>query len=114
VESFSKAEEVRAAREKYRFDWEASYLCFSVREPFISKTSVASIVFGRIEARDHLHVISGMPQNGVIFSDGVEADYLAFNSGAIARIGLAEKQLHLVVPPQPRAARASRRAASRR
>ena len=39
-----------------------------------------------------------MPQNGVIFSDGVEDDRLDFNSGAIARIGLAERTLSLVVP----------------
>lgn len=111
VEAFSKTEEVRAAREKYRFDWEASYLCFSVREPFVSKTSAASLVFGRIEAREQLHVHSGMPQNGVIFSDGIEADYLPFNSGAIARVGVAEKRLNLVVPasPPPPARRERRR-----
>ena len=39
-----------------------------------------------------------MPQNGVIFSDGVEEDRLDFNSGAIARIGLADRTLRLVVP----------------
>jgi hypothetical protein len=38
-----------------------------------------------------------MPQGGVIFSDGVESDFLEFNSGILARIGLAEKKLHLVV-----------------
>jgi NAD kinase len=79
-----------------RFDWEADYLVFSVREPFISKTSAAHTVFGRIEANDTLEVVSQMPQNGVIFSDGVEADYLEFNSGTIANIGLSEKKLHLV------------------
>ena len=39
-----------------------------------------------------------MPQNGVIFSDGIEEDYLAFNSGAVARIALAEKKVHLLIP----------------
>jgi hypothetical protein len=33
----------------------------------------------------------------VIFSDGIEADYLSFNAGAIATIGLAEKKTYLVV-----------------
>lgn len=42
--------------------------------------------------------VSRMPQNGVLFSDSVEADYLQFNSGAIAKIGLAEKEVHLIVP----------------
>ena len=81
----------------YRSDWEADSLTFSVREPFISKISSANLIFGHISARESLQITSQMPQNGVIFSDGIEADYLQFNSGAIARIGLAEKKLHLVV-----------------
>ena len=89
--------QIQATREQYRFDWEADYVCYSVREPFISKTSHASVVFGRISAGQTLELTSQMPQNGVIFSDGIEEDYLEFNSGAIARIGLAEKKVHLVV-----------------
>jgi hypothetical protein len=38
-----------------------------------------------------------MPENGVIFSDGIEADYLEFNSGTQATITVAEKQGRLVV-----------------
>ena len=38
-----------------------------------------------------------MPENGVIFSDGFEADYLEFNSGAHASIGIAEREGRLVV-----------------
>jgi hypothetical protein len=38
-----------------------------------------------------------MPKNGVIFSYGVESDYLEFNSGSIATIGVAEKQGLLTV-----------------
>jgi hypothetical protein len=33
-----------------------------------------------------------MPQDGVIFSGGVEADYLAFDSGAVASISVAEEK----------------------
>ena len=36
-------------------------------------------------------------EGGVIFSDGVEADALAFNAGAVATISLAEKKTRLVV-----------------
>jgi NAD kinase len=97
VEGFSRAAEVRAVKDKYRFDWEADYLYFSVREPFVSKVSAAGLVFGRIPAAEQLELVSAMPQNGVIFSDGVEADYLQFNSGVIARIGLADKKVHLIV-----------------
>ena len=80
----------------YRFDWEARRLVFAVREPFISKTSRAGLVYGEVTDADPLDVVSQMPQNGVIFSDGVEADYLEFNSGSVARIGLAERTLSLV------------------
>jgi hypothetical protein len=83
--------------EKYRFDWEADYLLFSVREPFPTKVSGVNLAFARINEGSHLTVISQMPQNGVIFSDGIEADFLEFNSGRIARIGVAEKKVHLVV-----------------
>jgi len=81
----------------YRLDWSADALYFSVREPFTSKLSSANIVFGRIEAGQELVLHSHNPENGVIFSDGIEADYLDFNSGAIATIGLAERKAHLVV-----------------
>ena len=40
-----------------------------------------------------------MPQNGVIFSDGVEEDWLEFNSGRVARVGVADKKVNLVVSP---------------
>src|SRR5262249_41081973 len=91
-------ERVRDLRERYRFDWEARYLVFHVREPFISKTSGAEVVHGRVDRDRPLEIASHMPQNGVIFSDGVEEDRLDFNSGAIARIGLADRALRLVVP----------------
>jgi len=82
--------------ETYRMPWDADYLQYSVREPFVSRTSTANMIFGRIEGKTPLEMTSLMPQNGVIFSDGVESDYVDFNSGAIARIGVAEKKLRLV------------------
>lgn len=96
MEAFAPSPELARARESYRFDPEADTLVFTVREPFASKVSGASLVFGRIEAGAWLEVESRMPQDGVIFSDGVEADTLQFNGGAVARIGLAERKLHLV------------------
>jgi NAD kinase len=81
----------------YRLDWESPELYFSVREPFSSKVSQATLVFGKITAGQRLRLQSHMPENGVIFSDGIEADYLSFNSGAIATIGLAERKAHLIV-----------------
>jgi hypothetical protein len=49
-----------------------------------------------VRAGETLEVTSQMPQGGVIFSDGVEADYLSFDSGAIATISVAEEKARLV------------------
>lgn len=79
------------------FEWDADYLYFSVREPWPSKTSGASIVFGKLTSGKPLILVSHMPENGVIFSDGIESDFLQFNSGTRAIISLADKKGHLVV-----------------
>jgi hypothetical protein len=79
-------------------DWESERLIFVVREPFASKTSGAAIVCGEITPQASLRIESLTPEGGVIFSDGVEADYLAFNAGARATIGLAQRKTCLVIP----------------
>lgn len=76
--------------------WEDRRLAWVVREPFVSRTSQANLVAGMIGAEDELILESLMPESGVIFSDGVESDYLQFNSGTIARIGVAAQQARLV------------------
>jgi len=83
--------------ESYRLPWEAEELYFAVREPFSSRTSQATIVFGRLGPDEKLVLSSHMPEQGVVFSDGIERDYLDFNAGAVATIGLAERKAHLVV-----------------
>jgi hypothetical protein len=45
-----------------------------------------------------LEIISSMPQHGVIFSDGVESDFLRFGSGAIASATITENTVALVYP----------------
>jgi hypothetical protein len=37
-----------------------------------------------------------MAENGVVFSDGIEADYLEFNAGITVEVGIAEKRGTLV------------------
>lgn len=96
--SVAPGKHVEKIRDGYRFDWEDRHLIFAVREPFVSKVSSAEIVYGRVDGNHRLEVVSEMPQDGVIFSDGVEEDHLAFGSGAIASIGVSDRQLHLVVP----------------
>jgi len=77
--------------------WDAEYLYYSVREPFPSKTSSAKLIFGRVTNDQPLFITSQMPENGVIFSDGVESDFLEFNSGIEAQIGIADKRAYLAV-----------------
>ncbi len=72
-------------------------LMFIVREPFVSKTSQANIVAGQIYFGEQLTVESFMPHNGIIFSDGIQSDFLEFNSGTIAEIGVAKEKAILVV-----------------
>jgi hypothetical protein len=68
-----------------------------VREPFLSRHSQAAIVAGLLQSGEELLLESLMPSGGVIFSDGMEADFLQFNSGAIAHIRAAEQRARLVV-----------------
>ena len=79
------------------FAWDSDHLYFSVREPFPSKTSGTNLVFGKITNAEPLKIVSHMPENGVIFSDGIESDFLEFNSGMGATVTLAEKKGLLVV-----------------
>ncbi len=78
------------------FSWDANYLYFSVREPFPSRTSQTGLVFGQVNDRSPLRVVSRMPDFGVMFSDGIEADFLEFNSGMEAIIDVADRQGNLV------------------
>lgn len=91
------AEQPPRALPRPALEWEADRLVFVVREPFVSKASSARIVCGFVTPEAPLILESHIPEGGVIFSDGVEADALAFNAGAWARIGLAERKTQLVV-----------------
>ena len=84
--------------EKISIPKDADKLLFVVREPFISKTSKAEIVAGEITSNNILTVESFMPEKGIIFSDGILSDFMTFNSGAIAEIGIADEKAVLVLP----------------
>lgn len=79
------------------FAWDAERLQFSVREPFPSKTTGVELVYGAITPASQLRVESRMPERGVIFSDGIEQDYLNFNAGTVATVGIADIQGQLIV-----------------
>jgi len=81
----------------FTMNWEDRKLIWVVREPFKSMQSRINLVAGTLEPSQELIVQSAMPEGGVIFSDGVERDFLAFNSGAIVRIQIAQQQANLAV-----------------
>lgn len=85
------------AEDDYRVPWDADLLHFCVREPWSSKVTGSNIVFGQIHPGEELVVESRMPEGGVIFSDGIERDYLSFSSGTIATVGIADKKATLFV-----------------
>jgi NAD kinase len=79
------------------FAWDSGELRFTVREPFPSRTTGTTIVAGKITRQSPVIIESQMGEGGVIFSDGIENDFLEFNSGTRATISLAERQGVLVM-----------------
>lgn len=76
--------------------WNSRKLIFSVREPFPSRWSQADLVFGEVAAGEPLRIRSLMPEGGLIFSDGIEADGLEFRSGLEVSIDVAQQRGHLL------------------
>ncbi|MBK7806105.1 MAG: sugar kinase [Saprospiraceae bacterium] len=72
-------------------------LLFVVREPFKSIRTQTGINAGVISNQNSLTIESLMPSGGVIFSDGIETDFLKFNSGSIAKIGIAPETAKIVM-----------------
>ncbi len=74
--------------------------CWSVRPPASLREALRAGVLEYC-AKSELHPRSGlgmlMAENGVIFSDGIESDFLQFNSGSIAAIQPANRKGVLVV-----------------
>jgi len=72
-------------------------LLFAVREPFQSIRTQIGITAGILNTQKKLTIESLMPTSGVIFSDGIESDFLRFNSGSIATIGIAKETATIVL-----------------
>jgi NAD kinase len=73
-------------------------LMFVVREPFASKKTQTEIQAGIVSNQNKLIIESFMPNYGVIFSDGIESDFIKFNSGSIVTVSVAEEKAKLVSP----------------
>lgn len=69
-----------------RLPWDSPKLIFVVREPFASRHSETNILSGYISTTEELTLESSMPSEGTIFSDGIESDFINFNSGSIVSI----------------------------
>lgn len=76
--------------------WEERALAFVVREPFPSRQTQAGIVYGRLTGKDTFRILSRMPENGVVFSDGMESDAIEFNVGTEIAVGISPKRGMLV------------------
>lgn len=79
------------------FSWDQQSLYFAVREPFPSLTTGTDLAFGQVDLENKLVLESMMPEQGVIFSDGIESDFLAFNAGCSVTIGISDKIGRLVM-----------------
>ncbi|MGB1004690.1 MAG: sugar kinase [Salibacteraceae bacterium] len=71
-------------------------LLFAVREPFKSIRTQTELTAGIIR-NNTITIESFMPNNGIIFSDGIEKDFLNFNSGSIVTIGIAKEKANIVM-----------------
>lgn len=80
----------------FQMTWEDPRLLFAIREPFVSRHSAASLVAGWINEKEQVIIESAMPSGGVIFSDGIENDFLRFDSGAVASVAPAPVRAQLV------------------
>lgn len=81
---------------KLKMKWDEDKLVFVVREPFKSKHSQVGVTAGIINGENKLILESYMPSNGVVFSDGIESDYLHFNSGTRIEIGIAKQKANII------------------
>jgi NAD kinase len=73
-------------------------LIWFVREPWPSLTTGTAMDYGELAEEDELTITSELGENGVIFADGIESDWIEFLDGQTVRIALAPETLNLVVP----------------
>lgn len=92
----AEAQPLPALQTETQFPKTARKLVWAVREPWVSPSTGNALVYGELKEGEVLQITSAMPENGVIFSDGVETDYLAFRTGAVAKITLAAQTCHLL------------------
>lgn len=78
------------------FAWDTPALLFAVREPFPSKYTGTSLVFGPVAQGESLVITSEMGDGGAIYSDGVLEDAIEWNAGTVVTIRVAATAAELV------------------
>ena len=86
---------MEATRRALPLDPQERAVAFFVREPFPSIATGTALRSGRLDAAP-LAVTSRMNDGGVIFADGIEQDFLAFDWGRTVQLGPAAQTLHLI------------------
>jgi len=86
---------MEATGEQVALGAEERAVAFFVREPFPSVSTGTSLRFGKL-AGTGLSVTSRMNEGGVVFADGIEQDFLAFDWGRRMQLGSSAKFLNLV------------------
>jgi len=76
------------------FNWDDSRLIYSVREAFESRTTGVELVKGYI--RERIEITSQMPQDGIIFADGMIDSGIEFQAGRKVTIKKSDKTFNLI------------------
>ena len=71
-------------------------LAFFVREPWPSAATATTLIEGDLNHDTPLEITSELPDHGVLFGDGIEADRLHLDWGQHVQITIADTQLRLV------------------
>lgn len=87
----------QTSKKTTEFSWDAELLKFAVREPFPSRSTGTSMVYGEITPAKQMTLTSSMASGGIVFSDGIVDDYVDFNSGTTVEFSIAETRGKLVV-----------------
>lgn len=99
INEFKGLEKFLGCRSSANFQamaWDDDKLCYLVREPYKSPSFGADLVAGYINNQEKLVIESLMPEDGVIFSDGIMDDFMIFNAGRTVSICKAKDKAKLI------------------
>jgi hypothetical protein len=71
-------------------------LAFFVREAWPSASTATTLTEGALAAGERLRITSEIPEQGVLFGDGIEGDRLALDWGQRIEVAVAARTLRLV------------------